>query len=81
MEDVYYNRAIAKFFKGIWTPEKTVHYTRSPGNALDRQYEKFRVAPGQYQEMQSEERKFQIGLAIVISQYHLAKLEKAARGR
>ena len=62
-------------------PQKTVHHTRSPGNALDRQYEKFQVAPRRYRRMQSEEREFQIELANLISQYHLIKLELAKRSR
>ena len=79
IEDVFYNRAISRFFKGVRSPQKTVRYTRSPGNSFDRQYEKFRVGFGQFREQESAERKLQIGLANLLSQYHLSRLEQAAR--
>jgi glycosyltransferase involved in cell wall biosynthesis len=88
VEDVYYNRAICEFFSGLWIPEQTVRYSRSPGNAFDRQYEKFRVAPGTYAESETEERKFQIKVCNLLFQHHMARLrtsrqsqEAGARGR
>jgi glycosyltransferase involved in cell wall biosynthesis len=78
IEDVYYNRAISKFFKGGRSPRKTVRYARYPGNSFDRQYEKFRAKPGDFRERLSEERKMQIALADLISQHHFAKLAKTA---
>jgi glycosyltransferase involved in cell wall biosynthesis len=78
IEDVFYNRAISRFFKGVQSPLKTVRYTRSPGNAFDRQYEKFRVGFGQFRERESAERKLQVALANLLSQYHFSRLERGA---
>lgn len=45
MEDVAYQRLLAAFFQYVIVPEKTVYYSRRPGNALDRQLKRFRQAP------------------------------------
>lgn len=44
-EDVVYNSNLAKYFIGQKIERQTVHHFRYPGNALDRQMEKFSKAP------------------------------------
>jgi hypothetical protein len=44
-EDVIYQGLLSEFLQGVMAPEKTVYYSRRPGNALDRQMPKFRQAP------------------------------------
>ncbi len=41
-EDQSYNRLLAGLFRGGKVASETVQYVRRPGNAYDRQYEKFR---------------------------------------
>jgi len=80
VEDVYYNDTLAQVFKGVRAEEKTVQYTRSPGNAFDRQYEKFQSPPGQFREELSEERRFQLRLTNLLHQRHLASLRERMQG-
>ena len=45
-EDVFYSQMLATFFQVAYVDEATVHHFRYPGNALDRQIEKFSRPPG-----------------------------------
>jgi glycosyltransferase involved in cell wall biosynthesis len=45
MEDVCYQRLLSAFFQYVMLPERTVYYSRRPGNALDRQIARFRRPP------------------------------------
>jgi glycosyltransferase involved in cell wall biosynthesis len=41
IEDMYYNQLLGRLFAGAQVAAETVQYVRRPGNAYDRQYEKF----------------------------------------
>ena len=45
IEDMLYNRMLREVFRGVRLPRETVEYVRYPGNAYDKQYEKFRRPP------------------------------------
>jgi len=45
-EDVFYCQMLFTFFQVGYVDEATVHHFRYPGNALDRQIEKFKSPPG-----------------------------------
>jgi glycosyltransferase involved in cell wall biosynthesis len=65
-EDVDYNRLIGALFTGYRLDTTTVEYRRYPGNAYDRQYEKFCHPPGKYAEPPDDEADFRAELAEVI---------------
>jgi hypothetical protein len=46
IEDVFYNKKIASVAHGRAIPHPTVRYIRRPGNAFDRQFERFQSEPG-----------------------------------
>jgi glycosyltransferase involved in cell wall biosynthesis len=46
-DDVFYNDLIFRLLKGVKIDVVTVEYIRYPGNALDRQYEKFSRSPSE----------------------------------
>jgi glycosyltransferase involved in cell wall biosynthesis len=73
-EDQSYNRLLAGLFRGGWVKEETVRYIRRPGNAYDRQYEKFRRPRGTYPETTSQDENYRLGLAEVIVQRRLQEL-------
>jgi tetratricopeptide (TPR) repeat protein len=68
IEDMFYNLALSRHGKGVGVAEETVEYCRYPGNAYDRQYEKFRRPFGQYPEQHSPEERFRLRLAEIIFQ-------------
>jgi glycosyltransferase involved in cell wall biosynthesis len=45
VEDICYQRLLSAFFEYVLVPERTVFYSRRPGNAFDRQLARFRRAP------------------------------------
>jgi glycosyltransferase involved in cell wall biosynthesis len=77
-EDVYYNHTIRAFYTGVLLSEPTVRYIRRPGNNFDRQYEKFRHAPGEFEEQYTDQKEFQIKLCELLFGYH-AKCLKLKR--
>jgi glycosyltransferase involved in cell wall biosynthesis len=75
-EDIYYNQMLAHRFTGARIPVETVEYIRYPGNAYDRQYEKFRQPPGApYQEVLPEDFAFKYQLGLAIMQRQLSNLK------
>jgi tetratricopeptide (TPR) repeat protein len=76
IEDMFYNRLVERFFHGRRLPEETVEYCRHPGNAYDRQYEKFRRPFGAYAEVQPPDERFRMQLGEVILQGMLPRLEQ-----
>jgi tetratricopeptide (TPR) repeat protein len=79
-EDQAYNRLVAGLFRGGRVAQETVEYVRRPGNAYDRQYEKFRRPRGTHPETTSEEEAYRLGLAEVIVQRRLVELRRALPG-
>ena len=79
-EDQAYNRLLAGLFRGGKVAAETVQYVRRPGNAYDRQYEKFRRPRGTHPETHSQDEEYRLGLAEVIVQKRLAELRKAVPG-
>jgi glycosyltransferase involved in cell wall biosynthesis len=78
-EDMYYNQLLAAMYPGVRIVEETVQYVRYPGNAYDRQYEKFIRPFGAYREEQSTDHRFRLRLCDVIFEEHLRCL--TARGQ
>ena len=76
-EDQAYNRLLSSLFHGGRVAAETVQYIRRPGNAYDRQYEKFRRPRGTYPETSSPNEEYRLGLAEVIVLKRLAELRKA----
>ena len=81
IEDMFYNRLVERFFHGRRLHEETVEYCRHPGNAYDRQYEKFRQPFGAYAEVQAPDERFRMQLGEVILQGMLPRLEQEVGGR
>jgi glycosyltransferase involved in cell wall biosynthesis len=54
-EDVFYQNLLSVFFHCVQIPEKTVYYSRRPGNAFDRQFARFCAAPANRSDALSEE--------------------------
>ena len=79
-EDQAYNRLLAGLFRGGKVAAETVQYVRRPGNAYDRQYEKFRRPRGTHPETHGQDEEYRLGLAEVIVQKRLAELRKAVPG-
>jgi glycosyltransferase involved in cell wall biosynthesis len=75
-EDSYYNQMLSSVFTGRVVRQETVEYIRYPGNAYDRQYERFRQAPGAYQEPDTEDLLFRFQLGDVILRSRLASLKR-----
>lgn len=80
VEDMYYNQLIAGTFRGLGLADETVEYLRYPGNAFDRQYEKFRQPPGAHSEPLPPEEAFRLELADVIVKHQLARLRARRSG-
>jgi tetratricopeptide (TPR) repeat protein len=76
VEDLFYNRLISRLFRGRTLAEATVEYWRHPGNAFDRQHEKFRRPFGAYPTDAPEEERFRLRLGEVIFQEVLTRLER-----
>jgi tetratricopeptide (TPR) repeat protein len=70
IEDMFYNLALGRTGKGVGVLEETVEYCRYPGNAYDRQYEKFCRPFGQYPQQHSPGERFRLRLAELIFQEH-----------
>ena len=81
IEDMFYNRLVEHCFHGRRLPEETVEYCRHPGNAYDRQYEKFCRPFGAYAEVQPPDERFRMHLGEVILQGLLPRLEQEVGGR
>ena len=79
-EDQAYNRLLAGLFRGGKVAAETVQYVRRPGNAYDRQYEKFCRPRGTHPETHGGDEDYRLGLAEVIVQKRLAELRKAVPG-
>lgn len=63
IEDVYYNRLLRRSCRGVAVAEETVRYIRYPGNAYDRQYEKFQHPAGHHHGPSSAEKDRQVQFA------------------
>jgi tetratricopeptide (TPR) repeat protein len=76
VEDLFYNRLLARLFRGRTVAEETVEYCRRPGNAFDRQYEKFRRPFGAGPDDAPEEERFRLRLGEVIFHELATRLER-----
>jgi hypothetical protein len=66
VEDLAYNRLVGGLFAGAKVVAETVEYCRYPGNAYDRQYEKFRRPFGAYQEVLPDDERLRLQLSDVL---------------
>jgi tetratricopeptide (TPR) repeat protein len=73
-EDMFYNRLLRELFRGRTLAAQTVEYCRHPGNAYDRQYEKFRRPAGTHPESHSVEENYRLQLAEVMIRHRLTQL-------
>ena len=77
MEDCAYAQWLTAGFSVIWLPVKTVEHRHTPGNHFDRQRQRFRSAPGDYQEPVSpQERQTLAQIDQIIQQQWQALQEK-----
>jgi glycosyltransferase involved in cell wall biosynthesis len=81
-EDMYYNQLLAALYPGVRVAEETVQSVRYPGNAYDRQYEKFRRPFGAYREELSADHRFRLRLcdAILEARLPLPRAEAGTQG-
>jgi tetratricopeptide (TPR) repeat protein len=75
-EDMFYNRLLRELFRGRTVAAQTVEYCRHPGNAYDRQYEKFCRPFGTHPEVLTVEENYRLQLAEVIIRHRLAQLRR-----
>jgi tetratricopeptide (TPR) repeat protein len=66
IEDMHYNRLVRAFFQGRKIHQETVEYCRYPGNAYDRQYEKFSRPSGTVPEVYEGDQRLRLLLAEVL---------------
>lgn len=76
IEDVHYNNILGRVCRKAEVARETVQYVRRPGNSFDRQYEKFRLPPGEYREASDPEFDFRVRLSKVIAEYLTSDLER-----
>lgn len=76
IEDVYYNRLLTEFCRGVRVPVETVQYHRHPGNSFDRQYVKFQVRPGEYPDGLSVDDQARVRVANVLYDYQVHRVRK-----
>ncbi len=79
-EDQAYNRLLAGLFRGGKVAAETVQYVRRPGNAYDRQYEKFQKPRGSHPETSNADEEYRLALAEVIVRKRLAELRRVTPG-
>ena len=79
-EDQAYNRLLAGLFRGGRVAAETVQYVRRPGNAYDRQYEKFRRPRRTHPETTDAEEEYRLGLAEVVVRKRLTELRRSVPG-
>jgi tetratricopeptide (TPR) repeat protein len=79
-EDMFYNVLLTDLFQGGRLPEETVEYCRHPGNSYDRQYEKFRRPVRLHPEEHTEEERFRLRLAEVLTRERLPGLVRRSSG-
>jgi hypothetical protein len=75
-EDLAYNRLVGGLFAGAKIAAETVEYCRHPGNAYDRQYEKFRRPFGVYPEVLTEDERLRLQLGHVLIRHRLHALRR-----
>lgn len=73
-EDQFYNQLIMGCFRGRLIARDTVEYLRYPGNAYDRQYEKFSRPFGAYQEALPPETVLRLQLNQVLMEYRIQEI-------
>ncbi len=79
IEDMFYNRILREVFRGARLAKETVEYVRHPGNAYDKQYEKFRRPPGEYHLKEDEEFLLRHKLSQTLVEYHIQRLKRTIR--
>ena len=76
IEDIFYNQLLRELCRGAVVPRETVEYCRYPGNAYDRQYEKFCRPLGAYPDSHSEDVLFRHKLASLLVQRQVKQLQQ-----
>jgi tetratricopeptide (TPR) repeat protein len=79
-EDVYYNSLADQLLHGCLVVQETVEYRRYPGNAYDRQYDKFCRPFSQSRDTSAPQERFAVRLGEVISRDLLARRKTQANG-
>jgi tetratricopeptide (TPR) repeat protein len=81
IEDMFYNQLTTHLLRGCRLEVPTVEYCRHPGNAYDRQYEKFCRPFGQFAEVKSPDERFRQQLGDAIFQHLLPRLDAECQKR
>lgn len=76
VEDVFYNMKLTAVAHGRAIPHATVRYLRRPGNAFDRQYERFQSEPGQVRHHVDELYDLRLTLAKALIDHDIATLRR-----
>jgi glycosyltransferase involved in cell wall biosynthesis len=71
IEDVFYNQKLTALGLGRAVALPTVKYVRHPGNAFDRQYERFQAPPGQERHNTDELYRMRVELAKTLSDHEI----------
>jgi glycosyltransferase involved in cell wall biosynthesis len=74
VEDVFYNMKLTAVAHGRAIPHATVEYIRRPGNAFDRQYERFQSEPGHGRHDVDELYELRVKLAKALIDHEIACL-------
>jgi glycosyltransferase involved in cell wall biosynthesis len=76
IEDVFYNKKIASVAHGRAIPHPTARYVRRPGNAFDRQFERFQSEPGQVRHDVDELYDLRVSLAKALIDREIASIRR-----
>jgi glycosyltransferase involved in cell wall biosynthesis len=76
IEGVFYNKMITSVGRGRAVTLQTVQYVRHPGNAFDRQYERFQLPPGQGRIEVDELYNMRVEVAKIVSDYEIEVIKK-----
>jgi glycosyltransferase involved in cell wall biosynthesis len=74
VEDVFYNMKLTAASPGRAIPHATVKYLRRPGNAFDRQYDRFQSEPGHGRNHNDELYELRLKLARALIEHEIATL-------
>ena len=75
-EDVFYNKLLATFFRGVGLAAETVRYHRYPGNAFDRQYARFQMPVGEHGDDLDDEGRFRVKLCHILMDRRIQMINK-----
>jgi glycosyltransferase involved in cell wall biosynthesis len=76
IEDVFYNKKVAALARGRALSVQTVLHARHPGNAFDRQYERFQHPPGQGRAEVDDLYNMRVEVAKIVTDHDIAAIQR-----